>query len=539
MRRQRHPDHYQQTLRDSKQFLCLPPHMPQTGFMAHDIAYAPARNTVHQLQLTFPEHDFATQLAAFAEPDGYRGLYAFHKYWGKKPAEPIRYLIQHLARPGGLVVDPFLGSGISALEAVQLRRRIIGVDINPAAVRIARLLVSPPPAGALRTAFQEIASRVRETILNSYLTAGGKSATHFVWQGQTLKKVWVAPDEGRMRVETPPSEHDLLLLQRFDPYQPSRIRNPRFFKNSRINSSPDLTLKDLFTGRALCNIELLLDAIGELPTDTQEAFRLSLTAAIGQMSKMVFAVTSRGKTSGRQPGRMEVGSWVVGYWRPELHFEVNVWNCFERRAQKLIDAVNESTSARISAQAGDVSSVCEGTADYSLVTGDTLKVLPLLPDDSIDLVITDPPHSDRIPYLELSELWNAVLGECPPLESEIVVSNAKVRLKTKFQYNESMMRFLEIVARKLRDGGFLVLFFNARTKDSWKFFKSFSATADGAGIAYCGCFPLVYSASSVVQDNRDGALRTDFGSVFARSVTAGRCLADIPGWASTNPTPPS
>ena len=98
------------------------------------------------MQLAFPELAQAPTAATLADPASYRGLYAFHKYWGKKPAEPMRYLIQHLCPEGGLVVDPFLGSGISALEAVQLYRRFVGMDINPAAVRLTRLLVSPPSA---------------------------------------------------------------------------------------------------------------------------------------------------------------------------------------------------------------------------------------------------------------------------------------------------------------------------------------------------------------------------------------------------------
>jgi len=42
---------------------------------------------------------------------------------------------------------------------------------------------------------------------------------------------------------------------------------------------------------------------------------------------------------------------------------------------------------------------------------------------------------------------------------------------------------------------------------------------------------------SVVQDNRHGALRTDFGLVFSRSAAVGLSLADIPGWMFNLPTP--
>src|SRR6266571_7426006 len=108
------------------------------------------------MQLAFPDFVQGPTPANLSEPEAYRGLYAFHKYWGKKPAEPMRYLIRHLCPEGALVVDPFLGSGVSALEAVQLKRRFVGMDINPVAVRLARLLLSPPSAGALHEAFTRV-----------------------------------------------------------------------------------------------------------------------------------------------------------------------------------------------------------------------------------------------------------------------------------------------------------------------------------------------------------------------------------------------
>src|SRR5436853_7603779 len=113
------------------------------------------------MQLAFSNFANAPNVATLGDPAPYRGLYAFHKYWGKKPAEPMRYLIQHLCPEGGLVVDPFLGSGISALEAVQLHRRFVGIDINPAAVRLARLLVSPPSARAVDEAFTQVSALVK------------------------------------------------------------------------------------------------------------------------------------------------------------------------------------------------------------------------------------------------------------------------------------------------------------------------------------------------------------------------------------------
>ena len=45
-------------------------------------------------------------------------------------------LIGALSKPGDVVLDPFCGSGITLVEAARLRRRFIGVDLNPFATRI-------------------------------------------------------------------------------------------------------------------------------------------------------------------------------------------------------------------------------------------------------------------------------------------------------------------------------------------------------------------------------------------------------------------
>jgi len=488
------------------------------------------------MKLAQTEFECLTSPEALAVPEGYKGLYAFHKYWGKKPAEPIAYLISHLCPKNGLVVDPFLGSGVSAIEALRLGRRVVGIDLNPAAVRLTCMLVKLPSKKSVETSLSSIKAAVRESIDATYRTSSGTTATHYIWHGDKMEHVWRTNGSARTRIEDSPDDYDLKMAAGFSDYQPSQLRPPRFFTNSRINAKASFDLRSLFTGRALHNIEILLNAIGMLPKSSREPMLLSLTAAIGQMSSMVFAITGRGKASGTKSKKIEVGSWVIGFWKPKVHFEVNVWNCFERRVKKLINALAESPKL-VSSTLGSISDVCSGATDGAIVNGNCVTELESISDDSADLIITDPPHGDRIPYLELSELWNVILDEHPAFESEIVVSNAKERGKTSKEYNESMRQFLWVAGRKLKDAGHLVLFFNARTKSSWQFFDVFNKTATAAGIGFKGCFPLIYSAGSVVQDNRAGALQSDFGLVFSRSTSINPRLLDIPNWSSTMPHP--
>lgn len=62
---------------------------------------------------------------------------AFNQHPSVKPLALCEYLIQLAAPEGALVLDPFLGSGTTALAARNLMRRYIGIEINPEYVAIA------------------------------------------------------------------------------------------------------------------------------------------------------------------------------------------------------------------------------------------------------------------------------------------------------------------------------------------------------------------------------------------------------------------
>jgi adenine-specific DNA methylase len=485
----------------------------------------------------------ATTSAQVSTPSGYRGLYAFHKYWGKKPFEPIAYVIENMTDEHEIVLDPFAGSGVVVRESARLERRFIGIDLNPVAVEISKLLVSPPDAGVVKQGFVDIETRVRGQIEVSYKRDETDDvATHYLWKKRELEQIWIAGrGKGRKRQTFEPTERDIRLFESYKGYQSRHILSPRFFTNSRINVSPEMTLNDLFTGRALRNIDLLLDAIARLPASTQPIFRLCLTAACGQMSRMVFAITGRGKTTGRSLSRIEVGSWVIGYWRPKLHFEINVWNCFARRVRKLIRALRKSNQMPVPLLSDHVFDVLHDRAMGAFSCDDTLTVLERFPSNSIDLILTDPPHSDRVPYIELSELWNAILGHRVDFQKEIVVSNARERHKDLAEYNRAMNEFLTLASKILKAGRFLVLLFNARSSLSWEYLHTFLRGSNEGCLEYKGHFPLSYSAGSVVQDSRKGSLKHDMALVFQKpgaspSITDRVCkLEQIEGWSTTLP----
>ena len=457
-------------------------------------------------------------LDALAEPAPYAGLYGFHKYWGKKPAEPLRYLMGVLSDDGGLVCDPFLGSGAVAREAAVLGRRFVGGDLNPLAVRLSRFLVSPCDKILYAGEIQRIEKSVKHLIDESYGAGFGTEVSHVLWKDGAMAQVWERPSGKRTRIEREPVPEDGQRFEKYESHTDIGTRPLCMFDDTRINSKSTMTWRDLFTGRAMRNIKLLRDAISESPEQVREALELTLTASMGQMSKMVFAISSRGKNNGRTSSRVEVGSWVIGYWRPKIHFEVNVWNCFASKARKLARNLPET----------DVL-FRESVPDLDIRLADANNLVSSIEDESLDLLITDPPHGDRIPYLELSELWNAALGLDPDREAEIVVSNAKGRRKDVECYDLRMGEFLETITSKIKPAGAIALFFNSRKKSEWSFIKEYCES----GMDFTGAFPMNYSANSVAQDNRKGGLKTDHVLIFSKGQLARwqlEALQAVPNW---------
>jgi DNA modification methylase len=73
---------------------------------------------------------------AFAEGRGGPEERPLHPW--QQALEPVRHWIRQVSEPGELVVDPFVGSGTTAVAAVLEGRRFIGCEIDPGCVETTR-----------------------------------------------------------------------------------------------------------------------------------------------------------------------------------------------------------------------------------------------------------------------------------------------------------------------------------------------------------------------------------------------------------------
>jgi 16S rRNA G966 N2-methylase RsmD len=118
-------------------------------------------------------------------------IYNMHTYWSKKPHDAIREYIRHYTKLGDLVLDPFCGSGGTALAALMDGRKAIAIDRSPAATFITKNYCTPVEVAELRAAFEVLKARVMPEIDWLYETrcdrCGGKAKTGYTVYSQVFQ----------------------------------------------------------------------------------------------------------------------------------------------------------------------------------------------------------------------------------------------------------------------------------------------------------------------------------------------------------------
>ncbi|XWK88625.1 MAG: DNA methyltransferase [Phormidium sp.] len=448
-------------------------------------------------------------------PETYTGIYAMHKYWSKKPYNLVANYIKKYSEPGNIILDPFCGSGVTVIESIRLGRCAIGNDINPVAVLLTKMGLKHIDIQAIKNEFEVLKKKVIAEIDELYRTDCPKCksvnaiATHTIWSGDTPIEVWVQCEQCKTKKSIKPSsqkDKDAAIKPLLAPlWYPTT----ELIENPRINAKAGYRVCDLFTPRSISALSILLSAIHQIQNkDARSVLEFCFSAALPQASNMVFVIRRRGKLNGKtSQGRAEVGSWVIGYWVPTEHFEIHVWRCFENRFRRILKGKQEVNKV-IPITASECVSFekFKQTKLGYLISQGTATNLNI-PSDSVDYIFTDPPHGNRVPYLELSLMWNSWLNLYSDWDNEIVVSEARLRRKDISDYQKRLeISFFEMW-RVLKEGKYISVAFNSLDDKTW---LSLLNAMLKAGFEVVEIKPLEYSARSVVQDSRKNALKTDF-----------------------------
>ena len=133
-----------------------------------------------------------------ANTDTYKGIYAMHKYWGKKPFNEISKFIEKYSERNETVMDCFCGSGVTLIEAVKAGRKAVGVDLNPIAIKLTNASLTAVNVEEINKIFENIKETLRETINSMYemeIEGEKTMVTHTIWKNDEPVEVWYRTDK--------------------------------------------------------------------------------------------------------------------------------------------------------------------------------------------------------------------------------------------------------------------------------------------------------------------------------------------------------
>ena len=156
---------------------------------------------------------------------------------------------------------------------------------------------------------------------------------------------------------------------------------------------------------------------------------------------------------------------------------------FEIRLKKIIEAKNELRNF-----------INEQTADRLKIVKGSATDLHFIPSESIDYIYTDPPYGAKIPYLDLSAMWNAWLDlDVTEEDYKNEAIEGGGHSKTKKDYNTLIAKSIEEMYRVLKFDRWMSFVFAHKDPEFWHLIIN---TAEKCGFEYVGAVPQKNGQSS-------------------------------------------
>jgi len=165
-----------------------------SGYYSGDKPNPNLRRFVEQKSTPYEPENDDYNIRAFNQPietTKAAAIYNMHVYWSKKPHQAIRQYIRHYTKPGDIVLDPFCGSGGTAVSALLDGRKAIAIDRSPAATFITKNHCTPVDPDELLSAYHKVKQAVQKEIDWLYGTrcdrCGGKAMTGYTVYSQVFQ----------------------------------------------------------------------------------------------------------------------------------------------------------------------------------------------------------------------------------------------------------------------------------------------------------------------------------------------------------------
>lgn len=445
-------------------------------------------------------------------------VYDAHTYHTKVPPQGIKLLIDYYTRPGDVVLDPFCGSGMTGIAALETGRQVILSDLSPAATFIAYNLATPIDPAEYDNAIKAVLFKARELERKLYAThcrVCGLSIPmlYMVWsfgmkclkcerefllwdvarderarpRESKIKKEFDCPhcgtlldkkklkrtrrypvqvgyrccNKGLQERTDPLDNYDLALLESIEKaglpkelWYPT-TEFPDGFNTRQPIAAGITSIDKAYTTRALYSMAFLWDVASRW---TNEEVRPKLLFTITSLYQRVTLFSEFRFWGG--------SSNTANYNVPAIANEQNVFKTFERKAKTISlyfrsAQLHVKRKLRVSTQ-----SACH---------------LPQLSSGSIDYIFTDPPFGSNINYSEMNLLWESWLGLRTNITEEAIIN--KVQGKSVAEYEELLRRAFVEMRRVLKNKGWLTVVFHNSAAQVW---SALQRAITGAGFDIIG-----------------------------------------------------
>jgi len=340
--------------------------------------------------------------------------YKIHPYYTKQPSNVVGEYIRHFCPEGGLVVDPFCGSGVTAIEALTNRRRTVCLDLDPLAVFITR---------------QTCLATVD---LSTY------------WEAYRQIEEEMIPIVDFVR-RASPEELESYELKEWCP------------KGVKLPSNADRGyVEDLFGRAQLITLAHLRASIMKIRTEQERG--LLLFAFSGALDKV--SIMYRAPEHGKKHGGGSALFMVYRYWVPKQPSYPDVWNAFTASVRRVAKAKGESNTLF-----GDF---IRENGSFNVYCDSAENLNKYVSKETVDYIYTDPPYGAHISYLDLSTMWHAWLGleVADGMRSREAIEGGEQKFDEK-HYLEVLQKSFDQMFYALKDEAWLSLVFHHKETNLW------------------------------------------------------------------------
>ena len=396
-------------------------------------------------------------------PTLYRGL----KYWGKKPHNIWRHIIEHNSNKSDVIYDPFAGSGLTFYESIKVNRKPVICDINPLTLFLVDVYSKNYDQEKIVKTVASILSKMKRTAFykknfTTNCSNCGETTDIYNYRCENNEaksysykcKFCGATKTDKNTKEVYNYKHKLWKPS-FDLNLISST-NEAFYK--KMGGS---NISFLWTPRNLEFLSMIFSKILDIKGNERDSIMYGFIQTLHLTTKMCSLRSKKTRrplsTSWGRPAYLGLSSYMEQ--NPILQLEraifgnAGVLKAIQSR-EKYLPQYTYSTDIR------DIDKV-----DGVVLIKDSKEISSGF---KPKLIMLDPPYGSIIQYGELSLIWNVWLEKYNSmykisLENEIIVN----KTKGYDEYTEDMTRVLTNCSKLLCRGGGMVMTFNSNNDEDW------------------------------------------------------------------------